>query len=118
MFIHLPDEEHDQPAVIVVRIWLYPYLISKYAHPVLTVSSQRLQNIVVRLSKGKHAHPFAFILLQELGHVSRLALYDICVGDSHHLIIVKEISACECHPHKGNSKYTDMFTTAHTHRLI
>ena len=47
-----------------------------------------------------------------------LALYEICAGDSHRLIIVKEISACECHLHKGNSKYTDTFTTAHTHRLI
>ena len=46
------------------------------------------------------------------------ALYDICAGDSHRLIIVKEISACECHLHKGNSKYADTFTTAHTHRLI
>ena len=89
-----------------------------YAHSVLTVSSQRLQNIVVRLLKEKHAHPFAFILLQELGHVSMLALYDICAGDSHRLIIVKEISACECHLHKGNRKYADTFTTAHTHRLI
>ena len=68
--------------------------------------------------KGQHAQPFAFILLQELGHVSRLALYDICAGDSHRLIIVKEISACECHLHKGNSKYADTLTTAHTHRLI
>ena len=32
-----------------------------------------------------------------------LALYDICAGDSHRLIIVKEISAYECHLHKGNS---------------
>ena len=30
-----------------------------------------------------------------------LALYDICAGDSHRLIIVKAISACECHLHKG-----------------
>ena len=47
-----------------------------------------------------------------------LVLYDICAGDSHRLIIVKEICACECHPHKGNSKYTDTFTTAHMQRLI
>ena len=38
-----------------------------------------------------------------------LALYDICAGDSHRLIIVKEISACECNLHKGNSKYADTF---------
>ena len=80
----------------------------------LTTTSE--QN--VRLLTEKHAHPFAFILLQELGHFSMLALYDICAGDSHRLIIVKEISACECHLHKGNNKYADTFTTAHTHRLI
>ena len=42
---------------------------------------------------------FDFILLQELGHVCRQDVYDICAGDSHRLIIVKEICACECHLH-------------------
>ena len=87
-------------------------LRSSSSDRLLTTTSEHSQ--VVRLLKEKHAHPFAFILLQELEHVSMLALYDICAGDSHRLIIIKEISACECHLHKGNSKYADTFTTAHT----
>ena len=63
-------------------------------------------------------HLPSFYYRNVTGHVSMLALYDICAGDSHRLIIIKEISACECHLHKGNSKYADTFTTVHTHRLI
>ena len=68
--------------------------------------------------KGETCPFICLHFITGIGHVSMLALYDICAGDSHRLIIVKEISACECHLHKGNSKYADTFTTAHTHRLI